>query len=114
MPASACTEWASAVLAETRSRVRGSRDIARIMAATPVFAGLLQYEGAVRQGAFQAMLALLGHGRFPKVRSHSAEALYLKLLAEEVRCDARRILRRGRVPTTDAPGRVPLALTLRR
>ena len=65
--------------------IQGSRDVARILTAGSALAHLVAVPGEVRTGALQRLLTMMV-SRFPRVRGHAAEALYVALLGvdEEV------------------------------
>ena len=66
--------------------IRGSRDVSKVQAGAGVLCALLAFRGdgaaAARGRCLRAVLALLCH-RFPKVRKHAAEQLYVQLLVHE-------------------------------
>ncbi|KAG2492086.1 hypothetical protein HYH03_009582 [Edaphochlamys debaryana] len=64
-----------------RAETRGVADVARLLDAAVVLCHLVPYDtGHCRTSALQGLMVLLA-SRFPKVRRHSAEQLYLQLLA---------------------------------
>jgi hypothetical protein len=67
--------------AHVKSEVQGSRDVAKINAATDVLIGLLGMGDPSRAHALRFCLGLLGH-KFPKVRKHAAEQLYVQFLSD--------------------------------
>jgi len=66
--------------------VRSSKDLVRLKASIAVFVGLLRWTGPVRRKALAVCLQFLGYS-FPVVRQATAQALYIRLLAEDADFD---------------------------
>lgn len=74
--------FASECVNVVRLRVMRSDDAVRVMAAIPVFLGLVPFGPDVREPALRSLLDLLVHP-FPKVRKLTASSLYERLLTHE-------------------------------
>eukprot|EP00752_Nemacystus_decipiens_P005667 g5128.t1 len=74
--------FAHLLLAAVGKEMKGCRDVKKICLGASVFVCMLDYSGPARAKALRNSVLFLGH-RFPNVRKTTAEALYLKLLANE-------------------------------
>ncbi|GFR52318.1 hypothetical protein Agub_g14856, partial [Astrephomene gubernaculifera] len=63
-----------------RAETRGCSDVGRLLDAASLLCHLVPYPGHCRTSALQGLMVLLC-SRYPKVRRHTAEQLYLQLLA---------------------------------
>jgi hypothetical protein len=70
------------LMLRVKRELQRSTNIAKLFTGLNIALGLLQFSGQVRQGAMALVLELLGH-RYPRVRKHSAEQFYSKLLVDE-------------------------------
>lgn len=62
-----------------KEEIRGSGDAKKIIASINVFCGLIAFSGPVRWKAINQLLLLLGH-KYPRVRTTTADQLYVTLL----------------------------------
>jgi tubulin-specific chaperone D len=68
------------LLAAVRSELRSCRSVPKICAGGGVLLGLISFSGGTGTGALRSALGLLAH-KFPRVRKHMAELMYVRLLA---------------------------------
>ncbi|KXZ49841.1 hypothetical protein GPECTOR_19g292 [Gonium pectorale] len=74
------SRWVDHLVECGRAETRGCSDVGRLMEAASLLCALVAPPGHCRTSALQGLLVLLS-SRYPKVRRHSAEQLYLQLLA---------------------------------
>jgi tubulin-specific chaperone D len=68
------------LLAAVRSELRSCRSVPKISAGGGVLLGLISFSGGTGTGALRSAVGLLAH-KFPRVRKHMAELMYVRLLA---------------------------------
>ena len=94
-PAGADAAWSARVAAAVKAECTGTRDVPKLMAAVTVLCALVGHRAATKgaeapapdelaasRQAFRQLSALLVN-RFPRVRRHTAEQLYSRLLCVE-------------------------------
>ncbi|CAM9179699.1 unnamed protein product [Scytosiphon promiscuus] len=74
--------FAELLLTAVASEMKGCRDVRKMCLGASVFVCMLDFSDPARARALRNSVLFLGH-RFPNVRKTTAEALYLKLLANE-------------------------------
>eukprot|EP01084_Bolivina_argentea_P309179 534770_1 len=73
-------QFAEKLLIAVRMELRGSKQISKLCVGANVVVCLAAYCEVVRDKALALTITLLGH-RFPRVRKHIAECIYMKLLS---------------------------------
>ena len=73
--------FASKLLQAVRTELNKTTDIGKIRLCIEILISLLAFDDPVRPAALRSLLMLVGH-RFPKVRKHAADLLYLQLISD--------------------------------
>ena len=73
--------FAHKLLHAVRTELNKSTDIGKIRLCVEILISLLTFDDPVRPASLKSLLMLVGH-RFPKVRKHAADLLYLQLISD--------------------------------
>ena len=73
--------FAHKLLHAVRTELNKSTDIGKIRLCIEILVSLLTFDDPVRPASLKSLLMLVGH-RFPKVRKHAADLLYLQLISD--------------------------------
>ena len=74
-------ELALKLLESIKNESKTSTNVIKIKACIDILAHLLQFEDPIRPDALKSLVIFLGH-KYPRVRKHSAELLYVQFLSD--------------------------------
>jgi len=74
-------QFSARLLASVKEESNVSSNVIKIKACIDVLLHLLQFEDPIRPNALKALVVFLGH-KYPSVRKHAAEALYVQFLSD--------------------------------
>jgi hypothetical protein len=74
-------QFSARLLASVKEESNVSSNVIKIKACIDVLLHLLQFEDPIRPSALKALVVFLGH-KYPSVRKHAAEALYVQFLSD--------------------------------